>query len=455
MPHRTWRSVVVSMCLPIFLLAGGMSGDVEGASPEARKKHTRKIGKISSPGIQVPTEQTDTAERSRVDPDGDRIREDRAVPTSTPGSAGDSRSVVSRSDDRREDRNVLSPGVPSILRAVPVTCDEATSEERIKCKAGNVMDQAEDTTTMIMMMEGIPDNQKHALMEETMRARRMEGRAPSDDFKQMMKKKAKCQVVEQDAIGTIGETDGNNDGICTGNEICAEAKGDGIGNDDDECEPRNGKNREMCAEICDEEGQSIDENLDAAVGQELEAELDRATSNFMELNDALEEEMVLRARVNQLVEDDDPCAAVMVGGMSRPPNVNERFSSLALGTTLVVRDFQSLQADLADKVCSIDGAGFNAKVVCAVFEAFRAIAINLATIQEIHRDNITGETMDISFQCIKKLDQEVGETTGLLDAIKAKVMTLEQQLADAKRETIEVIDLIRTPPGRRPDYPLP
>lgn len=371
----------------------------------------------------------------------------------SPTVAADRTATDSRDEKERGDRNVVSAHMPLIVRATAKACDATTSEERIKCKLQNAVDQAEDTAAMVMLMDDVPENHKHALMQETIRARRAESRSNKDDFKQMMKKNIKCQIVEQDQ--GIGEMDGDNDGICTGNEICVEVIGDGVGNDDEECSPRNGAKKEICAEVCDEEGLSIEENLDMDVGQELEDDLDRATSNFIELNDRLEEDMVLQARARQLVQSNDPCAAVMVGGLSRPPNVEDRKPNALLGAALVVRDFQSLQADLADKACSIDGAGFNVKVICAAFEALRAVAIIVATVQEIKRDNVTSATIETSFECIKKLDQEVDMTTGQLDAIKGRVAMLEQQLIDAMNELFEVTGLLKTPPGRRPDYPLP
>ena len=379
-----------------------------------------------------------------------------AILVASPIPAAERSAIETGAEPLRQDPVVTGLQAPLFVRAAPAACDAPTSEERVKCKLQNALDQAEDTTAMVMMMEDVPENHKHALMQETIRARRAEGRTGKDDFKHMMKKKhAGCQVVEQDEPGTAGATDGDNDGICTGSEICAEAQGDGIGNDDAQCDPRNGKNREICAEICDEEGIAIEENLDAAAGQELEDDLDRATDHFMELNHRLEEDMVVQARVRQLMENDDPCAAVMVGGLSRPPNVEDRKPNALLGAALVVRDVQKLQADIADKACSVDGVGFNVKVVCAVFEGIRAIAIVVATVQEIKRDKVTSATLDMSFECIKKLDREVGESTAALDAIKERVATLEQQVAEADHELMEVMRLVTTPPGRRPEYPRP
>ena len=191
------------------------------------------------------------------------------------------------------------------------------------------------------------------------------------------------------------------------------------------------------------------------MGQELEDDLDSVTGHFVQLNDRLEESMALQARVRHLVEGDDPCAAVMVDGLSRPPGLDDRPANALLGAALIVRDIQTIAANTANKLCSLDITGFNTKPICALGEAVRGVAIIVATALEIKRDNINSETLDISFECIKVLDQMAGMTTAQLMAITGKVRMLEMQLANAMQELSDVTDLVRTPPGHRSEFPNP
>lgn len=198
---------------------------------------------------------------------------------------------------------LASPGtVVAQPPPAPATCDQQDSGERIKCKFGNLIDQEQTTAGMISSMPEATEAQKRALMNKSVQTSRAHGRTSEEDFKQLTKKASpQCQIREIEGDGV-----GDDDGVCKGNEDCVEAMNDQIGNDDGICRPRNGKNREACVEICDAETINSDpDNFDddpnqESLGQDVEAQLDEATEQYVEINEMLDEEMQLRAAASIL-----------------------------------------------------------------------------------------------------------------------------------------------------------
>lgn len=148
-------------------------------------------------------------------------------------------------------------------------------------------------------------------MNTAMRGQKAQERAKGNDYKQLAKKTAvQCQIAE---ITT--DSKGDNDGVCTGGEDCAEELGDAIGDEDGICKPMNGRNREVCVQICDAEG--IDGNpgnFDNAVGDtisdDLEAQLIESTDQYSELNTELDSMMAASAALQAAASGGD-CNTVL------------------------------------------------------------------------------------------------------------------------------------------------
>ena len=349
----------------------------------------------------------------------------------------------------------------------PEACDQQDSGARIKCKFGNVIAQQQAAADKISGMPKATESQKKALTNKADNAGHAQGRASDEDFKQLTKKSTlKCQVREIE-----GDGKGDDDGVCKGNEDCVEVDDDQIGNDDGICHPRNGKNREACVEICDQEAISADpDNFDDdpnqdSRGRDLEAELDQATEQYVEINKMLDEETQLRAAVSILAANGDPCAAV----------ITARSNEILLAALVAGDETLRGIADIYERICDQTVLGSNGSIACLVLETVAALAsLANATFEAIESD-IDSETMDQSFACLKnvkasigasavstdtvhtKLDKlrvSAGETDAALDSIQVRLDTLQQRMNELQQEVTNVKTLLNTPQGRRDEFPV-
>jgi hypothetical protein len=347
------------------------------------------------------------------------------------------------------------------------SCDQQDSGARIKCKFGNVIAQQQAAAGKISGMPETSESQKKALTNKADNAGRSQGRASEEDFKQLTKKSTlHCQVREIE-----GDGKGDDDGVCKGNEDCVEALNDQIGNDDGICHPRNGKNREACVEICDQEAISSDpDNFDDdpnqdSRGGDLEAEVDQATEQYVEINEMLDEEAQLRAAASILAANGDPCAAV----------ITARSNDILLAALVAGDETLRGIADIFERICDQTVLGSNGSIACVVLETAAALgSLANATFQSIE-ESIDSDTMDQSFACLKnvssslgasavasdtvhtKLDKlrvSAGETDAALDTIQLRLDTLQQKMNDLQLEITKVKTLLNTPQGRRDEFPV-
>jgi hypothetical protein len=324
-------------------------------------------------------------------------------------------------------------------------CDQQDSGARIKCKFGNIIEQQQASVEMISFMPGFPQSQKDALVEQVNRNRRAQGRSAEEDFKTLAKKAhPKCQVLE-----ITGDGIGDDDGVCKGNEECVEVAGDQIGNDDGVCKPRNGKNRETCVEICDQEGLNSDpDNFDDdpnqdSQGRDVERHLDEVTNQYIELNEMLEEDLQVRAAARILTENGDPCAQVFAARH----NIN--FVAFTLGFA------ETMQAghNVLENFCRQDVLGNNVSAPCAVSAGIAGIARVTLAVLQFDDGNVNSDTIDGTYACLQSLNTSAGETNQSLDAIQTKLNTLEQMMNSLQNEVAEVKTLVTTPLGRREGFP--
>lgn len=350
---------------------------------------------------------------------------------------------------------------------VPETCDQQDSGARIKCKFGNVIAQQQEAAEMISGMPETSESERRALTNKASNAGRAQGRASDEDFKQLTKKSSlQCQVREIEGDGI-----GDDDGVCKGNENCVEALNDQIGDDDGICHPRNGKNREACVEFCDQEAINSDpDNFDDdpnqdSRGRDLEAELDQATEQYVEINEMLGQETQLRAVASILAANGDPCAAV----------ITARSNDILLAALVTADETLRGIADIFERICDQSVLGSNASVACVVLETVAALgSLANATFQSIE-ESIDSDTMDQSFACLKnvrssvgasavstetvhtKLDSlrvSAGETDAALDSIQLRLNTLEEKVNELQQEVTNVKTLLNTPQGRRDEFPV-
>jgi len=347
-------------------------------------------------------------------------------------------------------------------------CTQTDSGERIKCKFANIIDQQRGVADMLGQMGVLPAAEQLSLSDQIDRAGKAQGRTGPMDFKQLTKKSSvECQVQE-----ILGDGKGDDDGVCTAGEDCAEVIGDQIGNDDGVCKPMNGKNREACVEICDADavnGNPANFDDDPAVdsrGRDLEESLDDLTDRYQEANDILQQEALRRQAIPESVQAQGPGSACDTILAQRPSN------SLRLKLDAVA-DGARVGADIADKFCNQDAAGFNAAIPCAVGEAIAGGARIIADAFKFEDDSIESDTIDTTYACLQEtaaatngaagavagVGDDVRVVSGQVSGVDQKVVVLDQkvndltlQLARVQEMLAIVTKLLNTPQGQRPDF---
>jgi len=330
-----------------------------------------------------------------------------------------------------------STGVLAAGARAPRVCDQVDSGERIKCKTANVIDQQAASVEMMMDIPNLSETQKGRLHNQMDGASHAMERTSGTDFHELTRKKqAHCQTLPADPNDV--------DGVCTGNEMCAELAADGIGNDDGICRTH-GKpsEREVCAEICDDEALGQPENFDddssnsLSLGGDIETGLDDATAEYVEFNDMLESEMLRRAAARPGVLDTNPCE----GALRARADEQLEFGSVYAAnlTDAAARTF--------GPACDLDVSGFNTAPVCIVFEGIAAIATGIReSFFEFEHWSIDSEHIDATLECVHSLSEAAGETEEKLDAV-------QEQLREVQEQLMLTIELLMTPPGRRAGFP--
>jgi hypothetical protein len=340
---------------------------------------------------------------------------------------------------------IFGTGLASAAPPVPNACDPSTipdKGDRLKCHFDNVAAQQTTTAEMISEMPEIPMNQKKAMMNTAMRGKKAQDRAKGNDYKQLTKKAAvQCQVAEY----IPGK--GDDDGVCTAGEDCSEELGDGIGDEDGICKPLNGKNREVCVQICDAEG--IDDNpdnFDNAVGDtisdDLEAQLVDSTEQYAELNTELETMMVASAALQAAAVSSGDCSAVFEA--RAPFTAGLIASQVAVTLRGVAGQFST--------VCDLDVAGFNAAVACLVTETLAAMAEIVDDSLEYLSSEIDSDTMDATYACLQDVNTTVGESNDALDEIKLELENVNTRLDTMQQKLDQANQNLLTPQGQRDGF---
>jgi hypothetical protein len=309
-------------------------------------------------------------------------------------------------------------------------------------------------------------------MKEVNRAMKAHGRTGSAEFRQLTKKsQLECQVQE-----ISGDGKGDDDGVCTGGEDCAEVLGDQIGDDDGICRPRQGKNREACVEICDAAAQNEnpanfddDPTMDSR-GRDLEESLDDLTAQYQEVNSMMEAEVIAGARPYPFSN----AARTLNGGESACDTVlsqrpNDNFQAFMRGAA----DGGRMSADIADKFCNQDAAGFNAAIPCAIIEGIAGVAAIISNGTQFIDNLVSGDTLDATWACLKETNLATRDNSGAVDEVGTdvkqlqdqvtaldgrvrvlddKVNDLSQRLTTVQDMLDSVILLLQTPQGQRSGF---
>lgn len=222
--------------------------------------------------------------------------------------------------------------------------------------------------------------------------------------------------------------------ICTGNEICAEVIGDGLGDDDGHCVQKGGKNkREPCVESLDPELLAEDpDNFDAQKeGEDMEELLDDATNLAEELDTeltlAVESYWARVSAAGSVNGNDAPCLGISDKALDRTHSYTALQAALQIANAL----------EMGANICAVAAGqvifGTNALAACSVFWASSGVATAIADGMELRDDAQTGDAVNDTAACVEFLADK-------LKGIEAK---LDQ-----------VINLIQTPQGQRAQWPL-
>ena len=330
-------------------------------------------------------------------------------PPSPPQSLGTSSSTLAQSDD----------------------CNQYTDKgERLKCKFERVNSKIDETLGNIDQLDVLPPTQVSSLKNANSRAARDKDRAGVESFNGLTKKKdVKCEMKECDPAQSGNASckqlvDPN--GICDPGEDCLEVIGDQIGDDKQPCSPLNGNKREVCVEICDQEAINGNKgNFDDQAGADWEQTLGDTADN-LDFTNTMMTEAVQRSLAIQVIAADstDKCANLLIA----PKFTYEQLQGVRAGANAA-----KLAADCCDAGCNQDALGWNCSAVCLAFRLAENIMVAVADGFELQDNKDSGDQVAAMAECLQELGTKI-------NGIETKLNT--------------VIQLLNTPQGRRPDWPI-
>ncbi len=318
----------------------------------------------------------------------------------------------------------LGAVMASSVWALPPTaqdCSQTDSGERLKCKFDRMNSQIDDTLTEVERLDVVSPEQQTMLRNAHSRTQSEKNRVTAEGFRNLTKKKGKCYFKEKQGSG-------NGDGVCDPKtEQCEEVIGDQIGNEDGNCSPMKGGNKEVCVRVCDQEpGAADEEDFDPSAGNDIEQTLDD-TAEVLYAASTKVKSAALRAGAVRAVSSDpaSKCTNVLVG--------TRTLSDVELWGIREGANAVKLAADACDSGCNQDSLGFNCSAVCIPFRLAENIMGAIADGFEMNDGAVTDNRIDAMAECMQELGQK-------LNGIETKLN--------------EVIQLLNTPQGRRPEFPV-
>lgn len=319
------------------------------------------------------------------------------------------------------------------------------------------------------------------------RAKGADLRTQPKHFKDAVKRQKRTAPASDCALRPLEDAAGeqvgdlNRNGICDGTEACASA-GDFTRQCRSDAKPGN---KFECARICPEAGVALPEPLAPAdveedeIAEGLLASYDEMEGTLIEMNQAMEG-LPPAAPPLALAAAADPCADV-----SQPP--------AALETTARVLKIADIAlegaAKIADKLCGQTvvavavaagfggGGGGNTSAVCTVIETASAIASGASTVVEIALEFLRDDMQAATFACLQDTISKVGKVQTTVEesgaallqeiadaraALEAQTAAAEQRVrsdieaarAEWRAQYLDLVLLLSTPQGLRPDFPV-
>lgn len=325
-------------------------------------------------------------------------------------------------------------------------CDGASDRgQRLKCRLDLLVEKGTRTADVLgapPYADLLTQGQRDGIASAKRRLEVQRARIGPDLLKAMGRKRdAACRVVECDPALHPACAPVDGDGICGKGEDCLEVIGDGAGDDVQPCSPMHGRNREPCVVTCEDEPVCReDSNIDEDVAAELEGVYDQMIEGLEEVNEVLPAAAPALRLALADAGGEDPCA-LHAEGLERTHHALVAMARIGATT------FRT-GADVAERLCDQVVFGFNCAACCVALETSAGLLAATSELVATMEGTINSATIDAAFSC-------VGALSGIVDAQAARLTELEGALGRIEALQAEVVRLLQTPPGRRPNYPEP
>ena len=104
----------------------------------------------------------------------------------------------------------------------------------------------------------------------------------------------------------------------------------------------------------------------------------------------------------------------------------------------------ALAYNSCDSGCNQDAMGFNCSAVCVVLAVASGIVDTISDACELQDDTVTAEQVDAACDCLNQIGEEIS-------GLKEQLGDLSEMLEERFNE---VVELLNTPQGQRPEFPV-
>ena len=279
--------------------------------------------------------------------------------------------------------------------------------------------------------------QKEHMLKARERANRSRERVHQAGGLKRMGRKAKLECVINEIVG---DSIGNEDGICEKGEICQEQLGDEIGDEDGLTEWKFCGKKELCVENCDEDAVDDEgENYDTEAVADVEESMDEVTNILDDASFILQahaQHAAVMTEIRMVADPNDKCALLPVA-RKRARSYEELQSIFAAANAT------EMSHSICDSGCNQDFFGNNCSGVCTVLAGASGVVRIIAEAAELQDDTVTGEQVDAACDCLKQMGEEI-------DGLKEQLGDLNDMIEERFNE---VVELLNTPQGQRPTFP--
>jgi hypothetical protein len=377
---------------------------------------------------------------------------------------------------------LVASGTFSAVFAAPPPKEQCTGDvyERLECKQKGLVKQLEymvddNLTSDRPIGEALSASKKKALRSAKTKAQVIKGHVTKDNFKKTVKSirknnKKSCYLVPLNDSADDGYPKGiADDGICDWEQGDKTAECAAEEDRELDCDPklkRPHPNRRVCAQICETEAAETDmDEEEQELAQELEESYDAMEDSLIETNEVLEEVNTIleNEAVKVRVAINDPCANIA----ELPEGLEESVSYLRGAAAATADIHDGVAAYTRQTIVAVavafgfgGGGGGNSSAAGVVTAVIKGVAEMAYVVVDEIVSNRQAEIQKNTFACLQEAVQDIAAVEGKVDA---NAMMLLNEIMAARTALSEQIELMReeivrllcTPPGRRPEFPNP